>query len=102
MRRLRSVSARDDCWIHFSKRIRRLPGFQPVQTGQRLRQLTLELVEFEQYTFLRTIPAASVDIGSKGKRLIFIGDVHGSYEPLRSVRSSFLSFLSGSFECEMN
>lgn len=30
-----------------------------------------------------TLPGKSVDVTSKGKRVIFIGDVHGSFDPLR-------------------
>jgi hypothetical protein len=39
--------------------------------------------DFEQYTMFSTLPDKSVDIKSKGKRVIFIGDVHGSFDPLR-------------------
>lgn len=38
--------------------------------------------DFEKYTTLRTLPG---DISKLGKRLIFIGDVHGSYDPLQRL-----------------
>lgn len=50
-----------------------------VKAGSDLRA---DRTDFERYTILRTLPPASVDT-SNGKRLIFIGDVHGSYAPLK-------------------
>ncbi|WRT64939.1 uncharacterized protein IL334_001879 [Kwoniella shivajii] len=38
-------------------------------------------VDFDHYKMLRTLPSENIDITSKGKRLIFIGDIHGSYDP---------------------
>ncbi|KAK8849385.1 hypothetical protein IAR55_004717 [Kwoniella newhampshirensis] len=40
------------------------------------------VIDFEQYKTLRTIPADVLDVTTEGKRVIFIGDVHGSYDPL--------------------
>ena len=38
--------------------------------------------DFEKYTTLRTLPG---NLSKLGKRLIFIGDVHGSYDPLQRL-----------------
>ncbi|WVQ79512.1 hypothetical protein IAT38_001611 [Cryptococcus sp. DSM 104549] len=38
-------------------------------------------IDFERYSMLRTIPEEDLDFSS-GHRVIFIGDVHGSYDPL--------------------
>ncbi|WWD20006.1 hypothetical protein CI109_104479 [Kwoniella shandongensis] len=42
-------------------------------------------IDFEQYKTLRTLPATAVDVTSEGKRVIFIGDVHGSFDPLERL-----------------
>ncbi|WVW78657.1 hypothetical protein I302_100617 [Kwoniella bestiolae CBS 10118] len=39
-------------------------------------------VDFDHYKMLRTIPPGTIDVSSAGQRLIFIGDIHGSYDPL--------------------
>ncbi|OCF37468.1 hypothetical protein I317_03855 [Kwoniella heveanensis CBS 569] len=39
-------------------------------------------VDFDHYKVLQTLPPEKVDVTSQGKRMIFIGDVHGSYDPL--------------------
>ncbi|WVQ97913.1 hypothetical protein IAU59_005030 [Kwoniella sp. CBS 9459] len=39
-------------------------------------------VDFDHYKVLQTLPPEKVDITTQGKRMIFIGDVHGSYDPL--------------------
>lgn len=39
-------------------------------------------VDFEKYIMLRTLSHSDIETG-KGRRLIFIGDVHGSYDPLQ-------------------
>jgi hypothetical protein len=38
--------------------------------------------DFEKYIMLRTVESSDYKL-SKGHRLIFIGDVHGSYDPLQ-------------------
>lgn len=40
------------------------------------------MLDFDQYIMLHTIPANMVEISGHGRRVIFIGDVHGSYDPL--------------------
>jgi hypothetical protein len=40
--------------------------------------------DFDKYIMLRSVPESEYKL-SKGHRLIFIGDVHGSYEPLQYV-----------------
>ncbi|WVF69868.1 hypothetical protein IAT40_004649 [Kwoniella sp. CBS 6097] len=39
-------------------------------------------VDFDHYKVLQTLPPERVDVTTQGKRMIFIGDVHGSYDPL--------------------
>ncbi|WVR04508.1 hypothetical protein IAU60_001512 [Kwoniella sp. DSM 27419] len=39
-------------------------------------------VDFDHYKMLMTLPPGKVDITTQGRRMIFIGDVHGSYDPL--------------------
>ena len=46
-----------------------------------LSSLETDRVDFEKYIMLRTLFRSDIDT-SKGKRLIFIGDVHGSFDPL--------------------
>ncbi|WWC67779.1 uncharacterized protein I206_101691 [Kwoniella pini CBS 10737] len=38
--------------------------------------------DFDQYKMLKVLPPGTIDIDSSDKRLIFIGDIHGSYDPL--------------------
>lgn len=46
----------------------------------------LTLPDFEKYTLLNTISSTQIDL-SEGKRLIFIGDIHGSLAPLERLMS---------------
>ena len=46
-----------------------------------LSSLETDRADFEKYIMLRTLFRSDIDT-SKGKRLIFIGDVHGSFDPL--------------------
>ncbi|WWC87114.1 uncharacterized protein L201_002000 [Kwoniella dendrophila CBS 6074] len=39
-------------------------------------------VDFDHYKMLKTLPPGTIDISSAGQRLIFIGDIHGSHDPL--------------------
>ncbi|WWD07885.1 hypothetical protein V865_005992 [Kwoniella europaea PYCC6329] len=39
-------------------------------------------VDFDHYKMLKTLPPGTIDVNSAGQRLIFIGDIHGSYDPL--------------------
>jgi hypothetical protein len=39
--------------------------------------------DWAKYTFIRTLPPSHVDTNIRGKRVIFVGDVHGSYDSLR-------------------
>lgn len=39
-------------------------------------------VDYDQYIKMRTITDDQADI-SDGKRMIFIGDIHGSFDPLQ-------------------
>ncbi|WWC59432.1 uncharacterized protein I303_101988 [Kwoniella dejecticola CBS 10117] len=39
-------------------------------------------IDFDRYKLYKVLPPGSIDIESTNKRLIFIGDIHGSYDPL--------------------
>lgn len=41
-----------------------------------------EDTDFERYVKLRSLSKDQVDLGT-GKRMIFVGDIHGSYDPLQ-------------------
>lgn len=39
--------------------------------------------DWAKYTFLRTLPPSALELGKPKRRLIFVGDIHGSYRPLK-------------------
>ncbi|KAK4689391.1 bis(5'-nucleosyl)-tetraphosphatase (symmetrical), partial [Tremellales sp. Uapishka_1] len=41
--------------------------------------------DFEKYIMLHTLPDKAVDLTTPGKRIVFIGDVHGSLDPLHRL-----------------
>jgi hypothetical protein len=41
--------------------------------------------DFDQYKFLQTLSASQLRLSDPGRRVIFIGDIHGSYDPLQYV-----------------
>lgn len=40
-------------------------------------------LDYDQYVMLRTVPADMVSVAGHGRRVIIIGDVHGSFVPLQ-------------------
>ncbi|KAJ9105804.1 hypothetical protein QFC19_003372 [Naganishia cerealis] len=47
--------------------------------------------DWSRYTFLRTLPPSSLELDKPETRLIFIGDIHGSFRPLKKLMKK-LSF----------
>jgi hypothetical protein len=41
--------------------------------------------DWSRYTFLRTLPPSSLGLEEPSRRLIFVGDIHGSFRPLKFV-----------------
>ncbi|ORX39259.1 Metallo-dependent phosphatase-like protein [Kockovaella imperatae] len=44
-------------------------------------------IDFEQYKMILSLKAKDLDITTPGKRLVFIGDIHGSFDPLQRLLS---------------
>lgn len=47
--------------------------------------------DWSRYTFLRTLPPSSLGLEEPSRRLIFVGDIHGSFRPLKKLMKK-LSF----------
>lgn len=47
------------------------------------RQSSTSDPDWAKYTFLRTLPPSALELGKPKRRLIFVGDIHGSYRPLK-------------------
>jgi hypothetical protein len=48
--------------------------------------LTSNLLDFDKYTMMLSLSEEDADTMTPGKKVIFVGDIHGSFDPLQWVR----------------